>query len=107
MAPKGKDVAKATKAAKAVKAGALKKGAMKRRTSVTFHRPKTLIRAREPAYPRQRCVTKAGPARCRGFPRGGARRAGVASPAGAYGVTPDVLHARCCRPARRRWAGEA
>mmetsp|Transcript_64909 Transcript_64909/g.205051 ORF Transcript_64909/g.205051 Transcript_64909/m.205051 type:complete len:91 (+) Transcript_64909:57-329(+) len=58
MAPKGKDVAKATKAAKAVKAGALKKGAMKRRTSVTFHRPKTLIRAREPAYPRQSAPSK-------------------------------------------------
>ncbi|KAL3695788.1 hypothetical protein R1sor_009864 [Riccia sorocarpa] len=45
--------AKATKAAKAVKSVAsFKKKYRKVRTSVTFHRPKTLKRARTPKYPR-------------------------------------------------------
>ncbi|KAI3995029.1 hypothetical protein MKX01_020801 [Papaver californicum] len=46
--------AHALKAAKAVKAGAstIKKKAKKIRTSVTFHRPKTLKTARKPKYPR-------------------------------------------------------
>jgi large subunit ribosomal protein L23Ae len=44
---------KAVKAAKAVKSAApLKKKWRKVRTSVTFHRPKTLKRARSPKYPR-------------------------------------------------------
>ncbi|KAL2642527.1 hypothetical protein R1flu_010114 [Riccia fluitans] len=44
---------KATKAAKAVKSvAAFKKTYRKVRTSVTFHRPKTLKRARAPKYPR-------------------------------------------------------
>ncbi|KAH9293071.1 hypothetical protein KI387_041725, partial [Taxus chinensis] len=44
----------AQKAAKAVKAGAstLKKRTKKIRTSVTFHRPKTLSTPRNPKYPR-------------------------------------------------------
>ncbi|KAF5181274.1 60S ribosomal protein L23A [Thalictrum thalictroides] len=44
----------AQKAAKAVKSGAstLKKRVKKIRTSVTFHRPKTLTKARDPKYPR-------------------------------------------------------
>ncbi|GLJ32461.1 hypothetical protein SUGI_0653100 [Cryptomeria japonica] len=48
--PKGQ----AQKAAKAVKAGAitLKKRTKKIRTSVTFHRPKTLKTPRNPKYPR-------------------------------------------------------
>ncbi|GLJ32460.1 hypothetical protein SUGI_0653070 [Cryptomeria japonica] len=48
--PKGQ----AHKAAKAVKAGAitLKKRTKKIRTSVTFHRPKTLKTPRNPKYPR-------------------------------------------------------
>ncbi|KAI3909752.1 hypothetical protein MKW98_014169, partial [Papaver atlanticum] len=43
----------ANKAAKAVKAGAstIKKKAKKIRTSITFHRPKTLQKARNPKYP--------------------------------------------------------
>eukprot|EP00262_Sarcandra_glabra_P005311 TRINITY_DN1674_c0_g2_i3.p1 TRINITY_DN1674_c0_g2~~TRINITY_DN1674_c0_g2_i3.p1 ORF type:complete len:157 (+),score=37.40 TRINITY_DN1674_c0_g2_i3:78-548(+) len=46
--------AQALKAAKAVKSGAstLKKKAKKIRTSVTFHRPKTLKKERNPKYPR-------------------------------------------------------
>lgn len=46
--------AQALKAAKAVKSGAstLKKKTKKIRTSVTFHRPKTLKKARNPKYPR-------------------------------------------------------
>jgi large subunit ribosomal protein L23Ae len=45
--------AKATKAAKALKtATPLKKKWRKVRTSVTFHRPKTLKKARAPKYPR-------------------------------------------------------
>merc|ERR1712224_757883 len=60
MPPKG-DAKKApakTKAAKAQAAAkAVKKGTMKRthkqRLSVTFHKPKTLIKQREPKYPRR------------------------------------------------------
>ncbi|KAH0865064.1 hypothetical protein HID58_082275 [Brassica napus] len=45
--------AKALKAAKAVKSGQIiKKKAKKIRTKVTFHRPKTLTKARDPKYPR-------------------------------------------------------
>ncbi|KAF3579185.1 hypothetical protein DY000_02035627 [Brassica cretica] len=45
--------AKALKAAKAVKSGqAFKKKDKKIRTKVTFHRPKTLTKARDPKYPR-------------------------------------------------------
>ncbi|XP_028775781.1 60S ribosomal protein L23a-1-like [Neltuma alba] len=45
--------AQALKTAKAVKSGpAFKKKAKKIRTSVTFHRPKTLKKARNPKYPR-------------------------------------------------------
>ena len=46
---------KAEKAAKAVKKSTWKK-THKRRTSVTFHRPKTLKHQREPKYPRSRCL---------------------------------------------------
>ncbi|KAI3845410.1 hypothetical protein MKW98_029061 [Papaver atlanticum] len=61
MAPPSKVTSKkadpkvqANKAAKAVKSGAstIKKKAKKIRTSVTFHRPKTLQKARNPKYPR-------------------------------------------------------
>ncbi|XP_002531970.2 60S ribosomal protein L23a [Ricinus communis] len=58
MAPKG-DAAKKTdaksqavKAAKAVKSGTTFKKAKKIRTKVTFHRPKTLKKDRNPKYPR-------------------------------------------------------
>jgi large subunit ribosomal protein L23Ae len=45
--------AQALKAAKAVKSGtAIKKKAKKIRTTVTFHRPKTQTRDRNPKYPR-------------------------------------------------------
>ncbi|XP_073526349.1 uncharacterized protein [Phyllobates terribilis] len=46
--------AQALKAAKAVKSGAstLKKKTKKVRTSVTFHRPRTLKKTRNPKYPR-------------------------------------------------------
>nr|POE73565.1 60s ribosomal protein l23a [Quercus suber] len=45
--------AQALKAAKAVKSGAtFKKKTKKIRTSVTFHRPRTLKKARNPKYPR-------------------------------------------------------
>ncbi|KAH7416553.1 hypothetical protein KP509_14G096300 [Ceratopteris richardii] len=45
--------AQATRAAKALKATShIKKKTRKVRTSVTFHRPKTLKRARVPKYPR-------------------------------------------------------
>jgi len=46
--------AQALKVAKAVKSGAsaIKKKAKKIRTSVTFHRPKTLKKDRNPKYPR-------------------------------------------------------
>ena len=40
------------KVAKAVKSGAAKKKTKKIRTSVTFHRPTTLKKARDPKYPR-------------------------------------------------------
>ncbi|CAN6485102.1 unnamed protein product [Victoria cruziana] len=61
MAPPAKPLAKkpdakaqALKAAKAVKSGSftLKKKSKKIRTSVTFHRPKTLKKERNPKYPR-------------------------------------------------------
>eukprot|EP00850_Spirogloea_muscicola_P001198 SM000004S15068 [mRNA] locus=s4:1041526:1042731:- [translate_table: standard] len=42
----------ATKAAKALKKVGVRTKALKQRTSVTFHRPKTLKRARVPKYPR-------------------------------------------------------
>ncbi|KAK3240333.1 60S ribosomal protein L23A [Cymbomonas tetramitiformis] len=52
-AKSGKDVkAQALKAAKAVKKGSFKKSNMKKRYSVVFHRPKTLIKTRAPKYPR-------------------------------------------------------
>lgn len=53
-AKKNDPKAQALKAAKAVKTGAstLKKKAKKIRTSVTFHRPKTLKKERNPKYPR-------------------------------------------------------
>ncbi|KAL5716611.1 60S ribosomal protein L23A [Ranunculus cassubicifolius] len=53
-AKKGDPKAQAAKAAKAVKSGAstLAKKVKKIRTSVTFHRPKTLKLARNPKYPR-------------------------------------------------------
>ncbi|XWS75031.1 hypothetical protein CRYUN_Cryun01aG0050200 [Craigia yunnanensis] len=45
--------AQAVKATKAVKSGAtFKKAAKKIRTKVTFHRPKTLKKERNPKYPR-------------------------------------------------------
>jgi hypothetical protein len=44
--------AQAAKAAKALKKGVVKKKTRKIRTSVTFHRPKTLKRVRDPKYPR-------------------------------------------------------
>jgi hypothetical protein len=44
----------AAKAARAVKKGSWKKS-RKPRYSVTFHRPKTLVHARNPKFPRQRC----------------------------------------------------
>ncbi|KAG8484782.1 hypothetical protein CXB51_021285 [Gossypium anomalum] len=57
MAPKvekkGDPKAQALKAAKAVKSGVtFKKKAKKIRTKVTFHRPKTLKKDRNPKYPR-------------------------------------------------------
>ncbi|CAN6463474.1 unnamed protein product [Victoria cruziana] len=61
MAPPAKPAAKkpdakaqALKAVKAVKSGSftLKKRSKKIRTSVTFHRPKTLKKERHPKYPR-------------------------------------------------------
>merc|ERR1712029_93005 len=47
----GKD--KASKAAKATRATINKNKSKKTRMSVTFHRPKTLKRARDPKYPRK------------------------------------------------------
>jgi large subunit ribosomal protein L23Ae len=46
--------AKALKTAKAVKSGGavIKKKAKKIRTTITFHRPKTLSKERNPKYPR-------------------------------------------------------
>ncbi|QCD88322.1 60S ribosomal protein L23a [Vigna unguiculata] len=50
---KGDPKAQALKTAKAVKSGpTFKKKAKKIRTSVTFHRPKTLKKDRNPKYPR-------------------------------------------------------
>ena len=49
----GKD--KASKAAKAVKKSQWKKS-LKPRYSVVFHRPRTLVRSRDPKVPRVRCV---------------------------------------------------
>ncbi|KAJ1435509.1 Ribosomal protein L23/L25, conserved site [Sesbania bispinosa] len=53
-AKKADPKAQALKTAKAVKSGGqvLKKKAKKIRTSVTFHRPKTLTKERNPKYPR-------------------------------------------------------
>jgi large subunit ribosomal protein L23Ae len=58
--PKGKTdaKAKAVKAAKAVKKGSLKKKVIKKRYSVTFHRPKTLVKSRAPLYPRKAAPTQ-------------------------------------------------
>nr|ACG32944.1 60S ribosomal protein L23a [Zea mays] len=50
-AKKGDAKTQALKVAKAVKSGAAKK-TKKIRTSVTFHRPTTLKKARDPKYPR-------------------------------------------------------
>ena len=50
-------VAKAEKAEKAVKKGIMKK-VVKKRFSVTFHRPATLKKDRAPLYPRKRCVAE-------------------------------------------------
>ncbi|KAK4377544.1 hypothetical protein RND71_003840 [Anisodus tanguticus] len=59
MAPANVDLAKkkdpkaqAVKAAKAVKSGSTFKKSNKIRTKVTFHRPKTLKKDRNPKYPR-------------------------------------------------------
>ncbi|CAN6235534.1 unnamed protein product [Urochloa humidicola] len=52
LAKKGDAKTQALKVAKAVKSGAVKKKTKKIRTSVTFHRPKTLKKARDPKYPR-------------------------------------------------------
>merc|ERR1712070_423303 len=59
MGGKGKADAKATaqKAAKAVKKGTMKKRVIKKRYSVTFHRPKTLVKSRAPLYPRKAAPT--------------------------------------------------
>ena len=48
------DKSKAAKAAKAVKKSQFKKE-RKPRYSVVFHRPKTLVRSRDPKFPRKRC----------------------------------------------------
>ena len=53
MIKKGDPKAQAVKAAKAVKSGSTFKKMSKRiRTKVTFHRPKTLKKDRNPKYPR-------------------------------------------------------
>lgn len=52
------DKSKAAKAAKAVKKSQFKK-TRKPRYSVVFHRPKTLVRSRDPKFPRVRCVCNA------------------------------------------------
>ena len=63
-----------SKAAKAVKKSSFK-NSRKPRYSVVFHRPKTLIRAREPKFPRVRCAAeRAGRRRgaaCSGMRSGG------------------------------------
>merc|ERR1711896_108373 len=51
-APAKTKAAKAQAAAKAVKKGSMKR-THKVRLSVTFHKPKTLIKQREPKYPRR------------------------------------------------------
>ena len=77
------DKSKAAKAAKAVKKSSFK-NSRKPRYSVVFHRPKTLIRAREPKFPRVRCAGERvgrprGPA-CSGMRSGGdGREAGAAA----------------------------
>ncbi|CAN7135338.1 unnamed protein product [Brassica rapa subsp. narinosa] len=51
--------AKALNAVKAVKSGKIiKKKAKKIRTKVTFHRPKTLTKARDPKVPTHQCHSK-------------------------------------------------
>ena len=56
MAPKKKEaVAKAEKAARAVKKGVMKK-VVKKRFSVTFHRPNTFKKEKAPLYARKRYV---------------------------------------------------
>ena len=56
MAPKKKEaVAKAEKAARAVKKGVMKK-VVKKRFSVTFHRPNTFKKEKSPLYARKRYV---------------------------------------------------
>lgn len=53
VSKKGDPKSQALKAAKALKSGpAVKKTGNKIRTSVTFHRPKTLKKERNPKYPR-------------------------------------------------------
>jgi large subunit ribosomal protein L23Ae len=52
-AKKSDGKAQALKVAKAVKAGSLKRKSKKIRTSVTFHRPRTLKKPRDPKYPRK------------------------------------------------------
>merc|ERR1712054_30040 len=52
MAKKGGEAAKAEKAEKAVKKGTMKR-TIKKRYSVTFHRPRTFKKARDPKYPRK------------------------------------------------------
>ena len=65
---KSSAVAKAEKAEKAVKKGVMKK-VVKKRFSVTFHRPETLKKSRAPLYPRKRCAR----AHARGRPTGALR----------------------------------
>lgn len=52
VSKKGDPKSQALKAAKALKSGPLVKKVKKIRTSVTFHRPKTLKMERSPKYPR-------------------------------------------------------
>ena len=66
---KSSAVAKAEKAEKAVKKGVMKK-VVKKRFSVTFHRPETLKKSRAPLYPRKRCAR----AHARGRPTGRCER---------------------------------
>ena len=82
----GKDAkATAQKAAKAVKKGVHKKQ-RKPRFSVTFHRPKTFKKPREPKYPRQRYA------------------AAVSRRPGAYGVS---ARRRACSKELQHYAGSA
>ena len=83
------DKSKAAKAAKAVKKSSFK-NSRKPRYSVVFHRPKTLIRARDPKFPRVRCAGErggaAGGAACSGMRRSGGRAgAGGRQVAGGVG----------------------